>query len=553
MRLPWLRALFALLVPQFSAACGDPSSDSNPILHFEEGRLVDGRERPVVLRGAAFANGALATPFDPGDTEAFQSSTDYARLAELGMNFAQFYLNARLFERDEAPYVYSEEGFAFVDRNLGWAREHGVYLMLTLAVPAGGEQLACGGDTLWDEPALADRMTALWEALATRYANDPSVAGYRILRTPLPSGDASQWRDLAAETVARIRAVDREHLIVVDRADGARCAPDDALGESFVGSQIDDPNLMNAFEFRWPYEFTNQLIDEIGFGEQGPYPNDQRLLIDWNESEFQHASWDSRPGETALWLKPDETEWTEKRFWYTVTDPDFQFAFPDLQSRNNRGTVYFDDLVIREFDEDGEFVRTVVDYDVETSGPWYLWQPPEENGTGVVGISSDSHRGNASLTLSNTSTDAALSASMLAFRLELGHTYEVTSWIKGEDVSDSAESMLRLDFWTGPGTLTYWNRQGLSRQLEPYLAWSQEHRAPLFVSEFGTSRPTFDGDHGGLAWTADALDLMLEGGLHFSYFAYRDGYFGLVPGDPNSTDEPENRALAELFAGKLRR
>src|SRR5688572_25072325 len=113
MRLPWLRALFALLVPPFSAACGDPSSDSNPILHFEEGRLVDGRERPVVLRGAAFANGALATPFDPGDTEAFQSSTDYARLAELGMNFAQFYLNARLFERDEASYVYSEEGFAF--------------------------------------------------------------------------------------------------------------------------------------------------------------------------------------------------------------------------------------------------------------------------------------------------------------------------------------------------------------------------------------------------------------------------------------------------------
>jgi hypothetical protein len=414
MRLPLRRAL--LLTALSSAACGDPSSDSNPILHLEDGRLLDGRGRPVVLRGAAFANGALATPFDPGDAEAAQDSTNYARMAELGMNLAQFYLNARLFERDDAPYVYSEDGFAFVDRNLAWAREHGVYLLLTLAVPPGGEQLDCAGDSLWDEPALADRMTALWEALATRYAHDASVAGYRILRTPLPSGDASQWRDLAAETVARIRAVDPEHLIVIDRADGARCAPDDVLGESFVGIQIDDPNVMNAFEFRWPYEFTNQLIDEIGFGEQGPYPNDQRLLIDWNESEFQHASWDSRPGETALWLKPDETEWTEKRFWYTVTDPDFHFAFPDLQSRNNRGTVYFDDLVIREFDEDGEFVRTVVDYDVETSGPWYLWQPPEENGTGVVGLSSDSHRGNASLTLSNTSTDAALSASMLAFR-----------------------------------------------------------------------------------------------------------------------------------------
>ena len=46
MRLPSLRALFALLVPLFGAACGEPSSDSNPILHLEEGRLVDGVLKP---------------------------------------------------------------------------------------------------------------------------------------------------------------------------------------------------------------------------------------------------------------------------------------------------------------------------------------------------------------------------------------------------------------------------------------------------------------------------------------------------------------------------
>ena len=553
MRAPSLRPAFALLLSLCSGGCGDPQKDGNPILHLEKGQLVDGRGKPVSLRGAAFANGALDMPFDPENPEAGQGSADYARMAELGMNLAQLYLNARLFEADGAPAAgqYSEAGFAFIDQNLTWARSHGVYLLLTLAVPPGGEQLACAGDTLWDEPELAERIVALWGALAARYHDEPSVAGYRILRTPLPSGDAQQWRALAAETVTRIRAVDPHHLIVIDRADGARCAPDDALGESFV--ELDDANVMPAFEFRWPYEFTNQLIDELGFGEQGPYPNEQRLLIDWNEAVFQHASWDSRPGETALWLKPDETEWTQKRFWYTVTDPDFQFAFPNLQSRNNRGTVYFDDIVVREFDEDGELVRTVVDYDVETSGPWYLWQPPEENGTGVVGLSSDSHRGDASLTLSNTTTDAALSASMLAFRVELGHTYEVTSWIKGEDVSDGAESMLRLDFWTSPGTLTYWNRQGLSRQLEPYVAYSRENATPLFVSEFGSARPTFDGDHGGLAWVTDALDLLLENGLHFSYFAYKDRHFGVVAADPGTGGEPENRALAELFARKLRR
>jgi len=546
-----LPQLLALALAAWTIGCGDSGEDENPFLRVEGEELVDGRGRPVVLRGAAFANGALARPFDPDNPEARRSSSDYARLAQLGMNLAQFYLNARLFERDDAPYEYSEEAFAFVDRNLAWARQHGVYLLLTLAVPPGGEQLDCAGDSLWDDPNLADRTVALWEALATRYAKDPSVAGYRILRTPLPSGEAGQWQELAAEIVARIRGVDPHHLIVVDRADGARCAPDDALGDSFV--PVADANVMHAFEFRWPYEFTNQLIDDLGFGEQGPYPNEGRLLIDWNEAEFQHASWDSRPGETALWLTPEETEWTQKRFWYTVTDPDFLFAFPDLQSRNNRGTVYFDDLVIREFDEAGDFVRTVVDYDVETSEPWYLWQPPEENGTGVVGLSSDSHRGSASLTLGNTTTDAAASASMLAFRVELGHTYEVTSWIKGENVSDGAESMLRLDFWTSSGTLTYWNREGLARQLEPYVAWSRRHGAPLFVSELGTSRKTFDGELGGALWAEDALDLLLRHGLHFSYFAYTDRDFGMVAQDPASAHEPENRALAELFARKLRR
>src|ERR1044071_1709559 len=114
MRLPSLRALVALLFPLFSAACQDPSSDTRPILHLEQGRLVDGSGRPGLLRGAAFANGPLATPFDLPAPEAAHGAEDYARMTELGMNLAQFYLNARLFERDDAPYEYSEDGFAFV-------------------------------------------------------------------------------------------------------------------------------------------------------------------------------------------------------------------------------------------------------------------------------------------------------------------------------------------------------------------------------------------------------------------------------------------------------
>lgn len=533
-----------------SAACGDPDRSQNPMLHVDQGKLVDGHGDPIALAGILFGNGWFEAPSTP-DHERLtdQDSADYARVAALGMNFVQFYVDARSLEPE--PYEYSEAAFEFIDRNLEWAREHGLYLMLSLAVPPGGAQDTCSGDTIWTDSSLADRTSALWEELATRYRDEPSVAGYRLLRDPLPSGEVRQWHDLATDIVGRIRAVDPQHLILLDRAAGDNCVTNEERADLFA--PIEDGNLMQAFAFRRPYEFTGQLIDALAFGEQGAYPDDNRLIIDWSSSEFRHASWDSRPAESDLLLKPEETAWTEKRFWYTITDPTFQFAFPDLQSRNNSGTVYFDDILVKEYDENGDYVATVVDYDVESTGPWFLWQPPGEHGTGVVGVSSDSHRGQASVTLANTTTDAALSASQLAFRVTLGHTYEVTSWIKGEDTSDAAESLVRLDFWSSTTPLAFWNREGLARIIESYGAWGREHGQPMLVSEFGTSRQSFDAEHGGLTWVEDTVSVLQEDGLHFSFTGYRDDYFGLYPAAGPTQEDAEIEGLPALLERLLRR
>lgn len=260
------RLFFALLLlPAISTA-----AHAQGFLRTEGTRIVDGRGRPVLLRGVGLGGwmlqegymlqlGAvgqqhrirakLAQLVGPERTAAFYrawldsyvTQADVDAIAAAGFNSIRLPLHYDLLtlpvEREPAPGrdTWLPDGFARIDRLVGWARAAGLYVILDLHAAPGGQ----GSDlpiadrdpakpSLWDSPENRRKTVALWRELARRYADEPAIGAYDLINEPNwdfsgPGGghgcqekDNASLRSLLREITAAIRSVDRRHMLVIE-------------------------------------------------------------------------------------------------------------------------------------------------------------------------------------------------------------------------------------------------------------------------------------------------------------------------------------------------
>jgi endoglucanase len=120
----------------------------------------------------------------------FFTEDDVRFLRSLGCNVIRVALNYRHFESDERPFEYKPEGFALLDKVIGWARAHQMYVILDLHAVQGWQNAgwhcdnASGKAHLWGQKVFEDRAVALWEEFARRYRDEPWVAGYNVANEP---------------------------------------------------------------------------------------------------------------------------------------------------------------------------------------------------------------------------------------------------------------------------------------------------------------------------------------------------------------------------------
>jgi endoglucanase len=563
-----ISVLLVGLAAMSSLGCsGSEAEPARPTLvHVQGDRLVDAAGAPLALEGIILGEAApTANPLDHG------ASAAYAEIAAIGFNHVRLYFNAATLEDDSTPGSYKAEGLAWLDDNLASARENGLYVMLVLGVPPGGTPLDCGNDAFWDTPEYQDRFVALWRMLAARYAKEPVIAGYSLLDPPNPSQSLDQWQKLAERTTKAIREVDGGHTINVSRAlsfsrwqpqvDGPveSCVFDRPASESFI--RLKDANVVYEFERLQPWNYVAQLTrppyDRKGamIPEYGPYPDETKFAVDQSKATWLYTPQDTRPAPKQLKLEPGDSDWTEKTFYYTVTDPAFAYAVPVLQADNTSGKSFFDDIRIEEMTDAG--ASLVQDLDIESSDGWYFWEGNSAGeqlttGTGMVTVEEAAHRGHFSLAISNTTTYANLARSDRAFVVKLGTTYRVTSWIKGEAIAAGDSARVRLDFWGYSEPLHGFDRKTLEELFTDFQAWGHAQKVPTAVSLFGAARPAFENDRGGVAWVSDMVDIMREQRIGWAYWGYSDRDFGIYTSTTNPPDPATvNQPLVELLANKL--
>jgi endoglucanase len=159
------------------------------------------------------------------------TEADVKRIAELGFNSVRPALNSRLFLTEEENPMYVEEGFQLIDSLVSWCKKHKVYVIIDMHGAPGGQTGANIDDSPNDKPELfiekkyQDHLVNLWNKIAQKYKDEPTVAAYDLLNEPLPkgSGAADKYKHLLVplyqRITAEIRKVDQKHMITLEGFD----------------------------------------------------------------------------------------------------------------------------------------------------------------------------------------------------------------------------------------------------------------------------------------------------------------------------------------------
>lgn len=514
---------------------------SAPGLIHRDGRNLVQNGKTMLLNGVAFGNWVWDDkPLPP---TLHHNEQDFVRLNQMGLNCVRFYLNYKWFEDDARPYTYKQTGWDWLDQNITWAKKNGIYLILNVHVPQGGYQSQGKGTALWDVPENQNRLAAWWKAIAKRYAAEPTVAGYDLVNEPVTTRSIDQWKDLATKLTKAIREVDTGHLIVVERLNGTTDGWRDYNGERNL-FLVPDDNVLYQFHIYDPFEYTHQ---QFAWANRSPDDNERYS----DETKFSFPS--DLQWYTATFNNPSVpaggSNWSRYTgVLYKVSDPKIKVATAVCQASGlQSGAVTFDDVVVKEYDAAGAFVRDVLTLDLNSLSGWYFWS---KNGSGKAEVVA-AQTGNG-IRISGTTDDANVGYSVGKFPVRGGYSYQISGSARGENVPSAATVRFRVDFETTALPILTRNKAYLKNTLQFFADWSQRNNVPIYLGEYGAGAPCFQSNRGGLQWTEDMIDLNRELGFHTTYHAYHEDSFGwyfgynALPSEANA-----NTALLALFRRKF--
>jgi endoglucanase len=228
-------------------------------IHADGTQLLDGKGAPFAVKGINLGNWlvpegymfkfarkrapseiaevieALAGPQEAARfwttfRENYVAQADIEFIKRAGFNTVRVPLHWRLFMTpgaadDGSADTFNGEGWALLDRLVGWCREAGLRVIVDLHAAPGGQtgvnhDDGVGFPLTFYVPRYRAQTVALWKAIAAHYRDQPTVLGYDLLNEPIsPYSDEAylnpRLEPLYREIVAAIRSVDAHHVVLL--------------------------------------------------------------------------------------------------------------------------------------------------------------------------------------------------------------------------------------------------------------------------------------------------------------------------------------------------
>jgi hypothetical protein len=184
------------------------------------GQALEYQGQTVYLRGTNFNNYTAlkirtdALDWGDGDTDDINfSEADYERLSAMGGNHVRWGMSFNWYKDNRNNF------FQVLDQHIAWARKNNLWLVLLLfTFPDDcyeGYTYQC---PYWHDAALQQEVLDFWVDVASRYKDEPVIAGYDLLNEPTPPQPDGPltWFALAQEMRDAIYQVDPNHLVFVE-------------------------------------------------------------------------------------------------------------------------------------------------------------------------------------------------------------------------------------------------------------------------------------------------------------------------------------------------
>ncbi len=242
----------------------------------------------------------------------YLNEKDFEFFKKIGINSIRLSFNYRLFESDQNPYSYNENGFKQIDRILNLCERYEIYAILDLHSAPGGQNPdwhsdnAIGECLFWEYADFRTRTIALWEHIAERYKNNPWIAAYDLINEPcLYDLDGKTVNNFYKKIIKKIRKIDNNHIIFIEGDFYAR--------DFTCFDEIDDPNIAYSFHY---YAFFN--LNKFHSGDilkKVEIDLFENISLDYLLKELKRPIW---CGETGILLNSPDKVLEEKVLKNTI-------------------------------------------------------------------------------------------------------------------------------------------------------------------------------------------------------------------------------------------
>lgn len=222
--------------------------------------------------------------------EVYIQEEDLAFLSAAGFTTVRVPLHWKFFldPNDPSKVDPNGEGWALIDRVIGWAKAHDIKIILDIHAAPGGQtgvnhDDGVGYPLTFYVPEFQRRTITMWRAIAERYRDETTVLAYDLLNEPIsPYSDTDflnpRLEPLYQKIAAAIREVDPNHPIILAAAQWSTNIS--VFGPPFA------ENLGYTYHKFWASPERREVQDYVNFANRWGVPiflgETGELTDEWN-------------------------------------------------------------------------------------------------------------------------------------------------------------------------------------------------------------------------------------------------------------------------------
>jgi aryl-phospho-beta-D-glucosidase BglC (GH1 family) len=192
---------------------------------------------------------------------------DIKLIKQFGFNSIRLPFNYRLFVSECNGNKLEGPGYQLLDNAIEWCRKENLYVILDMHCAPGGQtgdniDDSYGYPFLFENKEAQELTSRIWGKLASKYANNPIVAGYDLLNEPIPpffdtTNLNPKLEPLFRKLVNAVRETDTNHICFLG---GAQWDSNfDVFGKPF------DSKLVYTFHKYWTSPTKEVIQQYINF------------------------------------------------------------------------------------------------------------------------------------------------------------------------------------------------------------------------------------------------------------------------------------------------